>query len=552
MKQSIKAVLAVFALGAATACSTALTAPAEDPTADAAAVPAVTPIVETKYGKVQGFKDDGIDAFLGVRYGKAPVGALRFKPPVAPDPWDGIMDATTLAAPAMQLYSPSGPITSDFTRQMQTIFPTGGEAKIDNEDALFLNVWTPSADTGNRPVMVWFHGGGHMYGSGGWPAYDGRNLAEKGDVVVVTVNHRLNLFGYMYLGDRFGSAYADSGNVGDLDLIASLEWVRDNISKFGGDPNNVTIMGESGGGAKVSHMLAIPKANGLFHKAIIQSGPGVTSGRTDKAAKVTNLILAEAGIRSSLDLQTIPAEDLIAAARRVSKKHPGDGFRRTVNFGPMVDGRTLMRDPFIPAAPEQSKDIPVMIGWNKDEMTLFTASQPWFGVLDEDGLAKMMEGMGPGSVALAKSYRAENPDYSPAHIANRVMGARFVAGSYALADAKARQGGAPVYMYRLTWETPVSNGAFRSPHTLDIPFMFNNAEESRVLVGPGDDPLQIEAMMSDAWISFARTGTPESSLLPDWPAYNAETRSVLEFDLEPRITDDPEQAAREILSAARR
>lgn len=550
MKYMINAALFGAALALA-GCATAASGIDAVPMEDANAVPATTPIVETTYGKVQGLKDDGIDAFLGVRYGKAPTGKLRFKAPQKPDPWDGIMDATDLGAPAMQMYSPSGPNTSDFTRQMQTIFPTGAEAKIDNEDSLFLNVWTPAADGQKRPVMVWFHGGGYAYGSGGWSAYDGRNLAEKGDVVVVTVNHRLNLFGYMYLGDRFGSAYADSGNVGNLDLVASLEWVRDNIEAFGGDPSNVTIMGESGGGSKVSHMLATPAADGLFHKAIIQSGPGVTSGKKADAAKATNLLLAEAGITTLEQLQAIPAEDLLAAARSAAAKGAGSGMRNALNFGPIVDGKVLMRDPFLPAAPEQSKDVPVMIGWNKDEMTIFTAAQPWFGQLDEAGMMKMAETVDPATgKQLAEAYRAENPDYEPTHIMNRVMSARFVTGSYLLADQKARQDGAPVYMYRLIWETPVSDGMFRSPHTLDIPFMFNNAEESRVLVGPGDEPLKLEAMMSDAWLSFAKTGTPSSDLLPDWPEYDPQNRAVMQFDVTPHVTSDPEKAAREIIAAA--
>lgn len=549
MKKILISALSGAALLAAAACTTAtLDSPTKLAATSTAAVPTVTPIINTRNGKIQGLKEDGVDAFLGIRYAKAPIGSLRFKAPQPPEAWDGIMDATALGAPAMQMYSASGPNTSDFTRQMQAIFPTGPEAKIDNEDSLFLNVWTPAADGEKRPVMVWFHGGGYAYGSGGWAAYNGRNLAEKGDVVVVTVNHRLNLFGYMYLGDKFGSAYADSGNVGNLDLVASLEWVKDNIEAFGGDASNVTIMGESGGGSKVSHMLATPAADGLFHKAIIQSGPGVTSGKKAKAAKTTDTLLAEAGVRTLSDLQSIPAEDLIAAARRVNARTPSSGLGGGLNFGPIVDGTVLPRDPFVPAAPEQSKDVPVMIGWNKDEMTLFTAAQPWFGTLDEDGLAKMTAGMGPTGPALAAAYKAENPDYTPTHIANRVMGARFVTGSYLLADQKVRKGGAPVYMYRLTWETPANGGIFRSPHTLDIPFMFNNAEESRVLVGPGEEPLKLEAMMSDAWLSFARTGTPESALLPDWPAYTISDRPVMEFNLEPHVANDPEKSAREILT----
>ena len=519
------------------------------PSAEQAA-PEVTPVVQTNSGKVQGFKDRGISAFKGVRYGKAPIGALRFMPPVKPDAWEGIADATALGAPAIQLYAASGPRQSDFSTQMQAIFPTGPESRIDNEDCLFLNVWTPAPDGKKRPVMVWFHGGGYTYGSGGWPAYDGRNLAAKGDVVVVTVNHRLNAFGYMYLGEKFGADFAKSGNVGNLDLVASLEWVRDNIAAFGGDPANVTIMGESGGGSKVSHMMATPAAKGLFHKAIIQSGPGVTSGSKEEAAKFADAILAEAGVTTVEQLRTVPADTLISAARAVQKR-AGPRSLGTSNrdFGPILDGLVLPAHPFLPKAPEQSKDIPVMIGWNKDEMTIFMAAQPWFGALDFGTLDKMAPAFGAKGKALVEHYRAENPSYSASHIAVRAMGAWFVTGTYALADQQSGQGGAPVYTYQLTYETPVQGGAYRTPHTLDIPFMFNNIETSRVLVGPGKAPVTMGAMLSDAWLSFARTGKPTSPLLPVWTPYSAQSRAVMQLNLKPKIVIDPERGAREIMAA---
>ena len=514
------------------------------PSLASAQVRAPTPIVETDKGSVQGLKDDGVDAFLGIRYAKAPVGDLRFKPPVEADEWNDIGDATGLGAPCMQLYSPSGPNATDLTRQMQGIFPTASEAKTDNEDCLFLNVWTPDATTGSRPVMVWFHGGGYAYGSGGWPAYDGRNLAAKGDVVVVTVNHRLNAFGYLNLADKFGEDYAASGNVGNLDLVRSLEWVRDNIAKFGGDPSNVTIMGESGGGSKVSHLMAMPAADGLFHKAVVQSGPGVTSGKPAEAADYAAKILAEAGVETEEDLRNLHPEDLLAAIRRAT---PDDGgFGRGPRFGPIADGKILPRDPFLPTAPEQSRDVPLMIGYNKDEMTLFVASQPWFGRIDDAQLDAMTGMMGPDAVAAVAAYRKMHPDYAPTHIASAAMGARFVQGTYLLADQQSRTATAPVYVYRLTWETPVADGALRSPHTLDIPFMFNNAAESWALVGEGDAPAKMAAMMSDAWISFARTGTPASKLLPTWKPYTANARNVMELNLESRVVDDPEATIRTI------
>lgn len=504
----------------------------------------VTPIVETKSGKVQGLEEGGVDAFLGIRYAASPTDDLRFQPPQPPEAWSGIGDATGMGAPCMQLYTPSGPNETDLTRQMQGIFPTATEAKIDNEDCLFLNVWTPDASSGKRPVMVWFHGGGYAYGSGGWPAYNGRNLAEKGDVVVVTVNHRLNAFGYLNLADKFGDDFAASGNVGNLDLVRSLEWVRDNIAAFGGDPGNITIMGESGGGSKVSHLMAMPSAKGLFHKAVVQSGPGVTSGKPDEAASFAADILEAAGVSTVDELRTLPAEELLIAVRKATP--PNSGFGRGPSLGPIADGTILPRDPFVPAAPEQSRGIPLMIGYNKDEMTLFVASQPWFGRIDQAQLAGMSAMMGPDAVAAVAAYRKMHPDYSPSHIAANAMGARFVQGTYLLADQQSRTATAPVYVYCLTWETPVGGGVLKSPHTLDIPLMFDNAVESAALVGTGDDPAKMAEMMSDAWISFAKTGTPSSDLLPEWKPYTAKSRMVMELDLEPRVVDDPEASIRTI------
>ena len=503
-----------------------------------------TPIVSTNAGDVQGLEDKGVDSFLGIPYAAPPVGSLRFKAPQPPTDWQGIYDATGMGAPCMQFYTPSGPRTTDFTREIQPHFPTQTESKIDNEDCLFLNVWTPDASEGERPVMVWFHGGGYAYGSGGWPAYNGRNLAEKGDVVVVTVNHRLNAFGYLNLERKFGEDFAASGNAGNLDLVRSLEWVRDNISAFGGDPDNVTIMGESGGGSKVSHLMAMPSADGLFHKAIVQSGPGVTSGDPDEAADYTDDILAEAGVETVEDLMALSGDDLIKAVRAVQPENAG--FGQGPRFGPIADGTILPRDPFLPRAPEQSSDIPLLIGYNKDEMTLFLAPQPWFGLVDNATVDAMVAGMGEEAVATLAAYREMFPDYSPTHVASAAMGARFVRGTYILADQQSRTAEAPVFVYRLTWETPVADGMLKSPHTLDIPLMFNNAETSSSLVGTGPEALVMADMMSDAWITFAKTGVPSSELLPEWSPYTVQERNVMELDLSSRIVVDPEKSVREI------
>jgi len=509
--------------------------------------PAATPVVQTDTGSVQGLEQDGVDAYLGVRYAAPPLGDLRFQPPVKPDAWEGVADATGYGAPCMQLYSASGPTESEMTRRIQAIFPTSTEAKMDNEDCLFLNVWTPAADDGGkRPVMVWFHGGGYAYGSGNWPAYNGRNLAEKGDVVVVTVNHRLNAFGYLNLAEKFGEDFAASGNVGNLDLVRSLEWVRDNIAAFGGDPGNVTIMGESGGGSKVSHLMAMPAADGLFAKAVIQSGPGVFSGKPAEAADYAARILDAAGVDTLEDLRNVRSDEIVEAVRKATPA--GSAMGRGPQFGPIADGTIIPRDPFLPAAPEQSRDIPVLIGYNKDEMTLFLAAQPWFGRLTEGTLSAMTGAMGEQAVAAVAAYRERYPDYSPTHLAAIAMGTRFVRGTYLLADQQAKTASAPVYVYRLTWETPIGGGMLRTPHTLDIPLMFDNAVESAALVGTGEDAQIMAEMMSDAWIAFAKTGTPSSALLPEWKAYTPTSRNVMELNVDPRLVDDPEKDIRELPS----
>ncbi|MBC2779073.1 carboxylesterase/lipase family protein [Parasphingopyxis sp. GrpM-11] len=511
-------------------------------------MPQLSPVVETEYGRVQGLSENGIHAFRGIRYAAPPIGDLRFMPPADPESWQDIADAAHLGAPCMQDYAPSGPNITDFMRELNTLFPTLSEDKIDNEDCLFLNVWTPGTDDGVRPVMVWIHGGGYAYGSGGWPAYDGANLARRGDVVVVTVNHRLHLFGYINLAPIFGEEFAGSGNAGNADLVQSLQWVRDNIANFGGDPDNVTIMGESGGGSKVSHLMATPAADGLFHRAIIQSGAGVTSGDAGQAADLARQLLDEAGIETVEQLRAAHPNALLEAMDALLGRL-GRGFG-SPHFRPIVDSDFLPRHPFREGAPEQSHDVPVLIGWNTDEMTFFTLSHPWFGNLTDDALDAMAPGFGEAGPALVANFRQKYPEFSPTYIATRARQAGFVQRTFTLADAQARTG-APVYMYQLAWETPVDGGQLRAPHMLDIPLMFDNVERSRVFVGLGEEPQRMADMMSDAWISFARTGVPSSDTLPDWPRYMPDSRMVMQLDLEPGIVADPERGAREILSAGR-
>lgn len=489
----------------------------------------------TRSGPVSGVLSDGVFTFKGIPYAAPPVGDLRFAPPRPVAAWTEAIAADKFGHTAMQMPSPSATNpTSGLGKALQTVFPSRQDVADQSEDCLVLNVWSRQLGKGKRPVMVWLHGGGFAYGSAGWPMYDGANLARDHDVVVVSINHRLNVFGYLNLPEVAGS-----GNAGMLDIVAALEWVRDNIALFGGDPRNVTIFGESGGGAKVSYLLAMPRAKGLFHKAVIQSGPGVRALPADRAAALTADLYAAVGVTPGdiAALRAVPADALAKAAYAAEARQPGAGFDRS-GFSPVVDGDILPAQPWDPAAPATARDVPVMIGINHDEMTLFMASSPWFGRMDEAQLATMAASLfGPKAPAVLEALKKDFPSDSPTYRATHLVTyGRMFAGSVQIAERKAAQGGAKAWMYLLEWRTPV--GPFRSPHTLEIPLVFDNVENSRVLVGPGPEPQVMAKQMSAAWVAFARTGNPNTPLLPKWPAYDAVKRPVMVFNLQSRVVDD--------------
>lgn len=494
-------------------------------------------IVSTTNGPVRGYREGGLNVFKGLRYAAPPLGALRFAPPQKPQPWTEPADALALGAPAIQVGVAPGETTGGRSAGDP---PAPGQPGTD-EDCLFINVWTQGL-TGRRPVMVWLHGGGYANGSGGAAMYDGAALALRGDVVTVTVNHRLNVFGFLSLAELGG--HPSSGEAGMLDIVLVLEWVRDNIAAFGGDPGNVTIFGESGGGMKVSLLMAMPAAKGLFHRAIIQSGPALKalSGRT--AAKNAKALFDELGLKAGEigKLQALPTATIQAAAAKAVSGGPLGGF------APCVDGLALPRNPFEPDAPEISKDVPVLIGTNKDEATLFLLGDFRFGGYDEAQMwERARQAAGDKAQALVEALRAEFPDYSPSHLASAAQTAMGMwSGSLTLAERKAAQKGAPVYMYLLAWETPVAKGRLRSPHALEIPLVFDNVEKSRNFLGRGEEPQVLAEQMSEAWLAFARTGDPNAAALPDWPAYDAERRSTMVFNLESRVVDDPYARVRKV------
>jgi para-nitrobenzyl esterase len=496
-----------------------------------------TDIVATSNGPVRGYVEDGLDVFKGLRYGAPPTGLARFKPPAKPAAWTEPADAVAYGAPAIQ----SGLAPGE--RRTSPGDPPAPDEPASSEDCLFLNVWTPNLNEGGlaaakRPVMVWLHGGGFANGSGGAAMYDGGALARKGDVVTVTVNHRLNVFGYLHLGEVFGPDYAQSGVAGMLDIVQALEWVRDNIQAFGGDPGNVTIFGESGGGWKVSLLLAMPGARGLFHKAVIQSGPGLTGKRIADADKVARQLLADLNADTPSKLAALSTEAISYASVKV----PGEAMRL---YTPVVDGNALPRDPFEPDASPLNADVPLLIGTNKDESTLFMLGHPKFGAFDDADLAKHAKASaGDKAGPLVAALRAAYPHYDQTHLAAGVGTATGMwAGSIKLAERKAAQNAASVWMYMLTWETPVSRGRLRTPHALEIPLVFDNVEKARNFVGRGDEPQLVADQMSAAWLAFAHTGEP------GWPAYDATTRATKLFDVESQVVNDPLPDVRKVLQA---
>lgn len=486
------------------------------------------PVAQTRHGPVRGVSDGPVKIFKGVRYGASTAGANRFMPPRPPQPWTEVRDALDFGEQSPQQPAGDG----------GGLFRSWANRRPLSEDCLFLNVWTPGLrDNRRRPVMVWFHGGGFTTGSGASHAYDGARLAHKGDVVVVTVNHRLNVFGYSYLAELGGAEFADSGNVGNLDMVASLRWVRDNIAEFGGDPDTVLIFGESGGGSKVSCLLAMPAAAGLFHRAVVQSGSTLRVREPAQAAASAAEWARGLGVSDARQLQQLPMERLIQAISA-----PGAGAN------PVRDGRAMPRHPFDPDAPQVSRQVPMLIGTNKDEQTSLAGGRN--RALFDLTWDKLPEALGSQfTAAQVAEMRRLHPNASAAQLYFRMTSeAGFRRSAIIQAErkaAQAAQGGAPAYMYFLTWETPVEGGRFGAPHALDIGMVFDNVAKSESMSGAGPQAQRVADAMSAAWLRFARTGDP------GWAPYTPQTRATMVFDATARVVDDPAAAERRLFAAAR-
>ena len=506
----------VLLAAASVSCFAATMTRAASPTGTA-------PVVTTQYGAIRGYNDGHVKVFKGVPYGASTAGTNRWLPAKPPKPWKGIRDATRYGAMSPQ---PFGTPMPEETAMLQR-----GPM---SEDMLTLNIYTPSIarHTATHPVMVWFHGGGFAAGSGNATSYNGHNLAEKDGIVLVTVTHRLNVFGFLYLADRFGPAYADSGNVGILDAVAALRWVRDNIASFGGDANNVTILGQSGGGAKVTALMAIPAARGLFRHVIAESGAAIRVQSKAQAAASAQQLIDALGVRTIAELQAVPQDKLEDAW---SALH--------LPTGPVVDGRTLFFNPFDPVAPEISRDVPLMLGTTETEAVFF-ATTP-LDPIDDATLRSDVKNVLHASDAdtdlmiqvFRKAYPGKDNTYLFQLLASQ---ASFQEGSTTLAERKADQGGAPVYMYYFTHHLSVRDGKLHAPHTAEIPFALDSLASSEPIIGPVTPEKQALAdQVSSAWVNFARTGNPNNPKIPVWPAFDTHNRAVMIIDDQWKAVNDP-------------
>ena len=505
-----------------------------------------SPIVETRAGKVRGSSADGVFAFTGIPYGRPTAGGNRFMPPQPPETWDGVRDALGYRGHAPQL-----PGRPERRPELRTILGPA-DTSPESEDCLTLNLWTPGhADGARRPVMVWLHGGAFAYGSGNRAVTEGANLARRGDVVVVSVNHRLNIFGFLHLADIGGERYAHSGNAGMLDLVAALHWVRDNIAGFGGDPHNVTIFGESGGGGKVSVLLGMPAARGLFHRAIVQSGATIRVSTRERANALAEAVLKQLGLgRAECErLQSVPADRLAAAIAPASRAvgRPPLPLLDRYDFGPVVDGGDLPMQPFDPSAPVFADDIPLLIGGTREEIGFFLADddEVWNRQLTEASLRRRLGAVaGADGDRVLDLYRTLRPEASREDLLIAALtGANFWIRTIMLAERKAARLRAPVYMYSLEWRSPACAGRLQAHHAMDLPLVFDTVDmPDTTRNAPG--AREVAATMSTTWAAFARTGSPENAALPRWPAYTPERRATMVLDSECRLVADPDRDAR--------
>jgi para-nitrobenzyl esterase len=485
--------------------------------------------VETRWGKVQGIDNAGVKEFKGIPYGGPTGGRGRFMPPTTPQPWVGVRECI-----GYREISPQTPadLRSDYAMLIMWDRHVGCGGM--GEDMLSLNVWTPGVGDGaKRPVMVCFHGGGWATGSGNFPGYDGAQLARFGDVVVVTVNHRLSAFGYLNLVDLGApSDFAAAGVCGVMDMVASLKWVRDNIALFGGDPARVMIFGQSGGGAKTSCLMGTPAAAGLFHRAAVQSGSmNRLQSREDGARHAKGLLdLLQIPAGAIADIQKVSWQDLLAAQVQLAGAGPGGPF------SPVLDGHYLPHHPFDPVAPPESAQVPLIVSTTLEDAALALTNFD----LDEAGLQRLLTArFGAKAGEILALYRGHYPTKAPFLIQAEIFtDAGFRRQAYRQVELKAAQGGAPAYMYLWAWPTPAFDGKFGAVHGIDVSASFHNYRDGTVDVGSRGGRVMCDRL-AGAWVAFARTEVPDSPAIPHWPAYDLASRPTMVFNTDTRVESDP-------------
>jgi para-nitrobenzyl esterase len=503
------------------------------------------PVVETVSGKVVGYVRNGISTFKGVPYAESTDGANRFMPPVKPKPWSGVRSSRQYGHVAPQAARTGW--SND-----EEAFMFSWDDGTQGEDCLRVNVWTPGInDQKKRPVMVWLHGGGFAAGSGQeLKSYDGENLARRGDVVVVTLNHRLNVLGYLDLS-QYGEGFARSANVGMLDIVAALEWVRDNIEAFGGDPRLVTIFGQSGGGGKVSLLMGMPAATGLFHRAIVESGSMLRAGSRDRSRQLADLVVAELGLNRSsiLDIQILPYEKLSLASANVLRVHTPNrvggipNFRRMaeiLGLAPVVDGIDIPAHPFDPKASALSAHVPMIIGSTLNEFVTALGHPEFEAMTSADLDGRVSAIYGDKATQVIEAFRKRTPNASAFDLWSHIAAAGVREATIAQATAKAALGKAPAYVYWFTWQTPILSGRPRAFHCAEIPFVFDNTDRCENMTGGGADARALAAMMSDAWIQFARTGNPNHARMPHWQAHSPGQNQTMIFDNRSYLANGPD------------
>lgn len=479
---------------------------------------------DTRFGRVRGIKAGAVNIFKGIPYGASTADANRFMPPQDPAPWREYREAFE--------YGPAAPQSDPASGELQDGF--------ESEDCLVLNVWTRGLNDGaKRPVMFWCHGGGFRTLSGSSPRYDGTNLALRGDVVVVTINHRLNMMGFTHFGDMGFEDFESSGTVGMQDIVHALKWVQNNIEQFGGNPERVMIFGESGGGRKVATLLGMPSAKGLFHAAVIESGATLRLPDREQATGLAQQVLDELAIsKANLpQIQQLPLNRIMAAYHAVTVRNSTSAGGGT--FAPTMDGEVLPYHPFWPSASPVNPDVPVIVGANRTEMTYFAEDAAF--TLNEAGMRDRV-----GSIvgeqnldAVVNIYREANPAASPAEIYFLVFSdSRYVMQSITIAERRSALGAGPTFLYYLSWETAATGRGAMSPHTLDIPFIFDNVRDHPLTAG-SNTAIALADKVSDTIIEFARTGNPNTGKLPQWRPYNAETRATMVWNDDSQVLSDP-------------